>query len=303
MKRSKIYLFGLLACLMAACGTDDLPTPSFLRVEGIRLEPPASGAIVLDSGFYLSDIRSAYITLRREGSRRLDTLGLFPLPFTTPVLYSGAVEAIEIFPAVRQNGQANALPYYTFYKEITRQNLTLAAADTLNLGTLTTTYDITQQDVFLFEPFEPTEGSLRFDSVMQWANDDVSNARSGRGYGYITVPDSVSQLTTVTIGDGFYLTDPAKLLYVEFDIRSEVELNVGLLIPPAAGGPEEEFSAVTVRPSEGWIHMYINLGRTRSQSNNYTSPFHFYMKALNVSGSGGTAYIDNVKIITTNRVL
>lgn len=292
----------LVGVLQVGCGHDDGLVPAFLHVEDVCIVPPANNAITLDTGFYLSDVRAVYVTARREGSRTVDTLGLFRLPFTAPVLIDGPVERITLSPAVPYSGQADMLPYYTFYNRITRDGITFVPEDTVNLGTLNTTYAVTQSDMLLWDPFEYTEMNICFDSVMQWRKQSADSARAGQGFALLHVDDTLSYTTSHIIYD-FAHTDPSKLLYMEFDIRSTTELSICMESYEHSGSTLVEYGVVNVYPCAEWTHMYVNLGRTKSYYNNVSATFRLLFRALNVEGNGGDVMIDNLKILTTGNVL
>lgn len=302
LKKNPILpLAALLVLLAAACTPEETATPSFLHVDAMDLVVPAEGAVSTDTGFYTSDIVGVYVTLLRPGTHKEEPLGLFMLPFTTPILFNGEAEYLIFSPAVRQSGRSAQLPYYTYYRSLKMEHVTLTAGDTLDLGTLHTTYNISMSDLHLFEPFEPTQGSLKFDSVMQWKRDaSPDEARSGVGYGYVYVPD-----TAVTVPFSctreFIVTDPTKAVYLELDIKSDVELNVYMYAPELAGGNPKEKGVMTIYATpDKWQHLYINLWPTWKEFSYNEFMLHFV--AVNNTGEGGYVRLDNVKVITTSNL-
>ena len=166
LKRASLLVFSfyLLLSISACSDDDDFVPPSFLHVEAIKVVPTTSDPISLEPGFYTSDIVACYVVAHYPESSTLDSIGLFQLPFTVPVLHSGTIDYIEFYPAVKQSGISGTLPYYTFYKPIRINSQTLTVGDTLRFDTLSTTYAITLSDVQkdptllpIFEPFEPTD--------------------------------------------------------------------------------------------------------------------------------------------------
>lgn len=300
----KYYILPVLAALLLlpmACQPDDFTEPSFLHVDAINLVPPSQNAITLEPGFYTSDIVAAYAVAHYPGEQTLDTLGLFMLPFTIPVLHNGPVDYIEIFPAVPQSGQAYMLPFYTFYKKISIRDTVLHSGDTLNLGTLTTTYNLTMSDVLMYEMFEPTEMSLLFDSVMQWRPMAPDEACSGWGYGYVPVADSLYTVD-FSIDRQFLVTDPGKLVYLELDSRCDMELAVFMESAIVAGGNTTRAEVMRIRPSDEWKHLYINMGRTWSYFN-HNPQFRISFTAINDNQESGEIRLDNVRLLTTSTVL
>lgn len=304
MKLRHMALLGALVVLTTGCEhPDEFVAPSFLHVESIGLVPPEQNAITLEPGFYTSDIVAAYVAAHYPGASAVDTLGLFELPFTIPVLHSGEVDYIDIYPAVQQSGSSNALPFYTFYNRIHISDTTLTSGDTLDLGALTTTYNITRSDVLMYEMFEPTEGSLLFDSVMQWRPQSPDEACTGLGYGYVTVPDSVYALD-FSIDRDFQVVDATKLIYLELDSRCDPNLEYRVYMESSRirGANTERADVMAIRGSEDWVHLYVNLGRTWAYFN-YNPDFRISFTAIKTGQTGGEVRMDNVRLLTTSVVL
>ena len=299
-----IPLLLLILPLMTGCdNNDDFTPPAFLHIEAIKLVPAAQNPITLDEGFYTSDIVAAVIYMRRKDSQTLDTLGHFRLPLTIPILYSGDVEYIDIYPAVKQSGSATFLPAYTFYNRIRLSDTSVRSGDTLWLDTLTTTYNITRNDTPVFEPFEPTEGSLLFDSVMQWRPHSPSEACSGQGYGYIPVNDSTYYTSTYLKRDLSIIDpqtgriDPTRNVYLEMDVRSDVELEVLMVGSYLDNTPESDVQVMRVYKCGEWTHLYVNLWRAWKEFN-YCSKFQLKFMAINEDLINGEVWIDNVRVVT-----
>ncbi len=300
-----------LCCLFfAACKDDeDFIAPAFLHIDAITLVPPATNPITLESGFYTSDIVACYVSVHYPGSSKLDNLGLFELPFTVPVLNDGPIDYIEIYPAVRQSGSASHLPYYTFYKPIKITKLTFdlggahyvdtlftRSGDTLSLDTLHTTYDLTLQDVHMFELFEPTSSSVYFDSVT-WHKHAPDEACTGQGYASVHVPDTLSRVP-FAINYDFYVNDSRRAVYLELDTRSDIPFEIYMTAAYTSGGATDIQRVMVINPSTEWKHIYVNLGRTWNYFN-YQVPFRLSFAALNVEGETGDIRIDNVRVLST----
>lgn len=299
---SHLSPFILIAILLFSACTDDkdFVPPSFLHVDAIKVVPTTSNPISLEPGFYTSDIVACYVVAHYPESSKLDSIGLFQLPFTVPVLHSGEVDYLEFYPAVKHSGVAGTLPYYTFYKPIRINSQTLVIGDTLRFDTLSTTYAISISDMQMFEPFEPTELSTLFDSIV-WHKYAASEACSGQGYASVHVPDSVTNVP-FSIKTDFYVADPTRAVYLELDTRSDIRFEVYMESAYTSGGATDKQRVMVVNPSENWQHMYINLGRTWSWFNHNPS-FKISFAALNPYGEEGDVRIDNVKVITTASVL
>ena len=298
--RNLIYMIGLLLAFCACTDDDDFVPPSFLHVEAIKVVPTTTNPISLEPGFYTSDIVACYVVAHYPNSTNLDSIGLFQLPFTVPVLHSGEVDYFEFYPAVKHSGVAGTLPYYTFYKPIHIKGQTLVVGDTLRFDTLSTTYTIDTSDMQMFDPFEPTEISTLFDSVI-WHKYARAEACTGLGYISVHVPDSVTNVP-FSIKTDFYVADPNRALYLELDTRSDIRFEVYMESAYTSGGATDKQRVMVVNPTDHWQHMYINLGRTWSWFNHHPA-FKLSFAALNPYGEEGDIRLDNVKVLTTASVL
>ncbi|MBQ9418331.1 MAG: hypothetical protein IJU19_07130 [Bacteroidales bacterium] len=291
----------VLSLSLAACGDDDFTPPSFLHLDGITTYIPTTGALSADSGFYRSDIVAAYVVAHYPGASKVDTLGLYRLPFTIPVLYSGAVDYINIYPAIEQSGISGALPFYTFYNPIQHKGVSLTSGDTLNLGLDSTTYNSLTDAPHLFEPFELPTDTIRLTPPLEWKRSDPAGACTGLGYGLLHV-DASESVVDFSIEDIFYIPDPTKIVYLELDVRSDLPLQVYMKASYYENSSDDLVSVMTINPISHWQHLYINLGRTWSYFN-HPSTFRLQFRAVNENGLGGDISLDNVKLLTTSVAL
>lgn len=300
-KLKKIFfpIILLAAYLFCACQDDLTETPSFIHVDSITLRVPDENAVTLEPGFYTSDIVAAYVVLHAKGESKVDTIGLFRLPFTAPVLRSGEMDYIEIAPAIEQSGSSKALPFYTFYERITFNNPVLKAGDTLDFGALTTTYE-SHVDVLMYQLFE-TEATSQFGDELAIEHNDTEGACSGQGYGYMHLTaDQYSK--EVEINRTFDVYDRTKLLYLELDSRGDLDFEVYMTSRYMTGGSTDKQPVMVVRKTDDWEHLYINLGRTWSYFG-YFHEFKLSIVALNPDGVEGDIRLDNVRLLTTTVVL
>lgn len=297
MKKTALMMIFALALVAVGCSDDeDFVPPSFLHIDHIKLVPSATNPITMNPGFYTHDITSCIVFAHLPGQKKLDTLGHFQLPFSVPVLYSGHIDSLEIYPAVKINGISATQPWYVFYKPIKLRDLDLTTGDTLSLDTLTTSYNLSLNDVQMFELFEPPNLTIGFDSVT-WVKNDPAGACTGIGYGVVKVPDSLYNYPFYIDCD-FKVTDATKVVYLELDTKSDLLYEVYMHSAYTTGGSVDMQPVMRIYPSDQWHHMYINLGRTWSWFN-HNPDFRISFAALNTEGTGGNIYIDNVKLITT----
>ena len=281
-----------------ACSDDNFTPPAFLHLDGISTYIPTTGALSTDSGFYRADIAAAYVVAHYPGESHVDTVGLYRLPFTVPILHSGPVDYINIYPAVEQSGISGALPFYTFYNPIRHTGLSLHSGDTLNLGTDSTTYNPLTDTVQLFEPFELPSDHIRLLAPLTWVQRDPAGACSGRGYGLLHVADSQS-VVTFAAEDLFYVPDPSKIVYLELDIKNDIPLQIYMQSSYYDNTSEDLLPVMVINPIDHWQHLYINLGRTWTYFRHHAT-FHLQFSAINTDGINGDIRIDNVKLLTTS---
>lgn len=289
------------ALAVAACGGDeDFVAPSFLHVDAMTLVPSAANPISPEPGFYSSEITSCYVEALYKGSNKMELLGLYQLPFTTPILHNGEVEYLVFRPVVKISGISGMQTYYTFYARDTVRALTFRSGDTVRLDTLRTTYSIRSSNVKMFESFEPTQVSTLLDSV-EWIKHDPEGTLWGEGYGVVRVADTTLFVPfSITQPIEIYTSPGSSIVYLELDHRSDLPFEVYMVAQQMSGGSITTERVMMVNPSEKWQHMYITLGRTW-QWFNYPTTFRLIFRALNTDGTGGCVRLDNVRVVTTTQ--
>lgn len=304
----KTLLISVLVLLCTACG-DKLTPPAFISVGSMQLVPLAEDAVTADPGYYTSNIVAAHVVAYRKGASKVDTIGVFRLPFTVPVFAEGEFEYIDFYPAIPQSGKLNMLPFYTYYNRASVKNVTLTQGDTLRLDTLSVTYNPKTDFPLCYLSFEPVDPEIHMKGV-EWITGDAQGACTGSGYVKVEVPADTDhydfELDMQNDFDGgldFYVEDETKLLYLEFDIKATSEMAVRMTSRRLQTGNAITKEVMRVNPTGGeWIHIYCNLGRVWPYFNYYPY-FSLSFSALNVEGGSGTVCLDNVKLITTNVVL
>lgn len=288
-----IFQFSIFS---SSCSRDDnFQNPSFLCIKGFKVVPPSTNATTVDSGFYTNDITSCIVFAHFAGRTTVDTIGHFELPFSAPVLYSGVIDSLEIYPAVRISGVSGMQPWYDFYQPAVVRNITLTPGDTLIIDTLLTTTYSSATVVHHWDLFEPQYTDISFDSVT-WHKHAPEEACSGEGYISVFVPDTVSN-RPFSINHVFNVTPARSTLYLELDTRSDMLYEVYMHSSYTTGGSTDQQPIMRIYPTDHWQHLYILLGRTWSWFN-YNPTFTLSFAALNTEGVEGTIRIDNVKIIS-----
>lgn len=303
MKKHLILpLLGIVVLLFAGCEKEEFTRPAFVHLDAIVLQPNGNHIFFNDPGMLTSEVVAVYVVTHRPGASKVDTIGLFQLPCTIPILYSGKLDYIEFYPAIEQSGSSLGLPFYTFYNRIRHEGCTLVSHDTLNFGTDTTTYNLVREDMRIFINFEPPAENIYFDStVLKYASGATADACTGQGYGYVHVtPDRTS--IDFDLERTFYVPDPTKLVYLELDTRSDLDFQVYMKSRYTSGGAIDRQPVMVVRKSSTWQHLYINLGRTWAWFNHYED-FSLSFTALNPDEKDGDIRLDNMRVLTTSVVL
>lgn len=292
--------------MLTACDrADDFTAPSFIHIDGVKITAAQMNDIAYgDQNFYTSDVVGVYVVAHYPEKMTVDTIGLYTLPFTAPVLYDGEVDYLEISPAVMVSGVSGMLTFYTFYNRIYIRDTVLHSGDTLNLGILSTCYNTQTDAPKLFEPFEPTEGGVATDETVEWVPHDRDNACTGEGYGRVHVKADQGSVSFALVppgsNDHFIFPDPTKYYYLELDIKSDVEVKLWMHAAYTSGGNEDKLSVMNMRPTNGeWRHFYITLGRTWKQFNR-PAEVNLSFSALNTEGIEGDVLLDNIKLLSTS---
>ena len=310
---SKKTIQTILACLLTVLTISscekykgNTEVPAYLHVDRIIVGPQAQNAPSTEPGFYTSIIDAAQIVCYFKGDEAETTLGVFQLPITAPVLHHGNIEYIKVVPVIKQNGQSGTRIAYPFFQTIRLDNVVTAADSVTNLGkfsatdstwTLTAHYlPLDQMNVLMQDYFEPTSFSTNFDSTFIWVKDSASAACTGKGFGMLTIPDSVSIATFSILTN--LTPQTGQVLYLEMDYQTDLELYINLMgFRNGSGGTASSVPVMCLVPNQKWQKIYINLGRAWSVYN-YNTPITVFFQLANPNHTGGSVRIDNVKIIT-----
>ncbi|MBR1850150.1 MAG: hypothetical protein IJ789_02130 [Bacteroidales bacterium] len=287
-----------LLTMVACTRSDDPEKPAFLHIDAINVVKPSSSAPSSEAGFYNSEIVAAYVVAYYPGRSTVDTIGGFRLPFTVPILFNGEAEYLEIYPAVRFSGNSTMLPRYPYYEPIIITNgLTFNELDTLHFDTLTTTYTQLLDPCQVYEFFEPTQGSIIFDSLVEWVSHDAEAACTGLGCGHVHIGADLSHLDFTMTKGVTNLDDPTKALFLELNYRGTKRLAVRMSSTKMAGASTSTEEIMVIYPTDEWRKLYINLGRVWRQFS-YSPNFKIEFSVLNTDGTEGDIWLDNLKIVS-----
>ncbi len=235
-----------------------------------------------------TNITHAYVFIGEE------SMGLFTLPATVPVLQQGEQDLI-IDPVIPENGLYSNLRIHPFYKRF-EGTATLIPAQTDTVYPVTSYTD--QTSIVFLEDFEGNSSLFNYERD----GDDSTSmeithlmAREGAGAGYILLTTEHPVIDVATPASQLFELKDKNLVYLEADYKTEAEMRFGLVGFDATGpvGSSYEFG---VLPKEGWNKIYFNLtDQVRA------SGFNEYQIALTAALPEGKdsaeIYLDNIKLL------
>ena len=317
MKRIYIIILFLVEGCLLSTGCKkfegDVTVPAFLQLDRIVVEEQPTGAPAPNEpGWYTHDINAVQLIAYFAGDAEETILGTFELPCKIPVLREGPIKYLTVVPVVKQNGISATRIQYPFLQTTDYEDLVLKANEVTHIGRADIIPTTTGNDTLwtvpvnyfgtsvitekFYENFELPKTDIGFDvEKVEWIDNDVAGARSGKGYGKITTP---AGNTTVDFEiEPQIVMNNTGYLYLEMDYKTDIQLRVGLRSALSDGGREQTYWAIILYPTNEWTKIYINLGKLWSQFNYYRK-FHVVLSTVDMEGIGGVTCLDNVKLIT-----
>jgi hypothetical protein len=184
-------------------------------------------------------------------------MGIFTLPALVPVLQEGAVE-VQVDPVVKENGRTFTLNLYPFYQRFSGGvELEPGAIDTIQPKT---SY-LDEFQVGFIEDFEL--GGTIFE-VDRDGNEntfmDVTTevVYEGNRSGMILLDADNILVDVGTAEDNLFPLGAANEIWMEMNVRSEVDVLIGLVGYDGGGGTASQFEW-GVLASDEWSKVYFNL--------------------------------------------
>lgn len=276
-----VLTFAFILLGFTACPPDAEVAPAFIEVEDIALSTNSG------EGANTTAITEVWVFANNS------FIGAFPLPARIPVARVGSTE-LRFEAGIRQNGISRTPDIYEFYAPITR-NLDLQPGNTIDLGTLTTTYRTDAQFAFI-EGFETNSSRVFTDQVVGEATlipvQDVVRSGSFSGRLQLSTDDPLVELGTADPLSG--LTDERPYVWLEVDFRSTA---------PVVWGIQGNIGIEPVRlfdpgfqPRNEWTKIYFNLSEIIVRST--LDEYRLVLSALLPEGSeNAEVYLDNVKLL------
>lgn len=134
-----------IICIFAGCDRETEPVPSYIRIDSVNVYANAS------QGNDIHDISAVNVYVDEQ------FLGLFEIPSTIPVLFTGK-RKLSVIPSVRLNGSSNQHVIHRLFNR-TDTVIDLTAGNITALGNLTFTYKNNAEFPWL-EDFEDNNSSL-----------------------------------------------------------------------------------------------------------------------------------------------
>ncbi len=285
----QVYTAVLLFCLLAFVSCNII-NPSEEEASYIEINSVNVITDVAIQGSNAANISDAWIYVDDN------LVGAFKLPCRIPVLNSGA-HKVSIGAGIQLNGSSTLRTPYLFYRFHDQENVNLEPGQTT---TLSPTFSYFDSLTFAFKAnFDDLSGNKltstsSSDTTLSLCNNP---ARVFEGAGSCLV-----ELFRDSGFVDFQMIDPVSLpqgganVFMEINYKNNQDLLVGLR-SYYSGASTQEDQVITLRPSESWNKVYINLTRQVSSQINANN-YRIFFQSTKPSGSEPLEIlIDNFKII------
>lgn len=249
--------------------------PFFLAVDSVKL------TTLNNEGLNTHRIRDIWV------EANADNLGAYERPINFPVLAEGDVR-FTISAGIEQSGQSGYRVIYPFY---TTDTFTLSA----ERGE-----EYTRIPQFSYKPgcefkfVNNFDGSNGFNGFTVVTAGTDTNARYG-DCATLTVNTIDSAKTAATI-EAIDLPEGQEI-WLEFDYKCQVPFYAGFY--GEGSGSVIQNAVVFVNTRNTWNHMYVKMSEAIAFVK--APVYRIYFEALRPYGtSGGTVYIDNVRLVYFN---
>jgi hypothetical protein len=283
------YTAFLLFCLLAFVSCNII-NPSEEEASYIAINSVNVTTDVAIQGSNAANISDAWIYVDDK------LVGAYKLPCRVPVLNSGT-HKVSIGAGIQLNGSSTLRTPYLFYRFHEQENVNLELGQTTIISP---TFSYFDSLTFAFKAnFDDLSGNKltstsSSDTTLSLCNDP---ARVFEGAGSCLV-----ELFKDSGFVDFQMIDPISLpkgganVFMEINYKTNQDLLIGLRSYYSGASTQEE-QVITLRPTESWNKVYINLTRQVSSQINANN-FRIYFQTKKLSGSEPLeVLIDNFKII------
>ena len=283
------YTAFLLFCLLAFVSCNIInpseEEASYIAINSVNVTTDAA-----IQGSNAANISDAWIYVDDK------LIGAFKLPCKVPVLHSGT-HKVSIGAGIQLNGSSTLRTPYLFYRFHEQENVNLELGQTTIISP---TFSYFDSLTFAFKAnFDDLSGNKltstsSSDTSLSLCNDPT---RVFEGAGSCLV-----ELFKDSGFVDFQMIDPISLpkgganVFMEINYKTNQDLLIGLRSYYSGASTQEE-QVITLRPTESWNKVYINLTRQVSSQINANN-FRIYFQSKKLSGSEPLeVLIDNFKII------
>ena len=214
--------------------------------------------------------------------------GSFTVPFFIPVLESGE-RNLKLYPGSRYYGILSKPEIHPLIEPIeTTQNLIAG-----NVVELQAKYHYKNNlSIILNEGFE--SGSIFINDLDSFPASKLVRSgllsRNGNFAGYAALD---KQNTVVESASTFFTLSNKKTVFLEFDFKSDVDFNVGIISYPS----KQKNYFLALRPAADWKKVYIPLHEIGFENNEQNFQLAFRASISNTLAMGYFA-IDNVSVLS-----
>jgi hypothetical protein len=278
MIKSSLRLLAFTAILAELHSCKPMPNngiPFFLQIDSVNVSTNYSR-----QGANTSKISDIWVEANNS------SLGAYEIPVQFPVLLENDVQ-FTINAGIKESGQSNLRVFYPFYSPDT---FTLNA----NAGqSYHHTPIFRYKTATVFKIKEDFENSNEFDGLSLVTD---SNVAYGNRCGFLSVSPVDSEKEA--IGQNYYDLPEGQEIWIELDYKSEVPFWVGAYYKFGNLTPSS-FDKILVIPKSSWSKIYIKISNEIGTIAADKYSLHF-RPVLVEGSSGGSLYIDNVKLVTFN---
>ncbi|NLA24061.1 MAG: hypothetical protein GX879_03760 [Bacteroidales bacterium] len=222
-------------------------------------------------------------------------IGVFEMPFSIPVLASGA-NKVEILPGIKNNGVAASRVVYPFYEKYTLDTV----FKPYEILKITPSFEYRNATFALIEDFEDLGIAFAVTSQSDTNINLVSGAEAFEGNSMSFSLDSERSFFECRTTDLFVLSY-INNVYLEMSFKCNDYFEFGLFARKYSGGADVEVrkSVITLNPTNGWKTIYIKLNDVIAMNSDaYDFRLYFACSRTKSSPEETThVYIDNVKLI------
>lgn len=274
------FLF-IIGILFFSCSKEkyEAKIPAYISIPSITLSTDYA-----TEGAASSNITDAWVFVND------DLVGVYELPAKFPVLKEGDF-TIKVFAGIKDNGIAASRTRYLMYDPHVEQ-IRLTPSDTVEI-VANVKYNSEVKFTWL-ENFEKASTSFLYhDNSDTIFNKQAAVVKDGIYSGQIYLEDEMDFFEATSIP--FSNIPLGGTVYLEMDFKTNELLFVGLYLD------DEQYSHITLTPTDDWKKIYINLKETTKKKRN-ASELKVYI-GLKEEGnvifytSQPEIYIDNIKLV------